>query len=303
VGAERVDTDAHTRAAGLPDGACLAMVATPIGNIGDMSARGVAVLRAVDVIACEDTRHTRRLLSAIGVTGARLIAVHEHNEQAAAFGIVNLLREGRRIALVSDAGTPGISDPGALVVEAVRRAGIAVVAIPGPSAFISALIISGLSTRRFVMEGFLPPKGSERRTRLAEIAGERRTVVLYEAPHRVLATIDDLLGACGPDRRISVSRELTKRFESTWLGPLADAVAAIGEPRGEYALVLEGAPGSGAGAHDVVDLDARLTALMAAGMSVRDAVGEVIAATGASRSGVYDRAVAIRNAKDAPDRA
>lgn len=281
---------------GLPDGPCLALVATPIGNLGDITARAVATLRSVDVIACEDTRHTRRLLSALGITGMRLIAVHDHNEHHAADGIVGLLGQGRRVALVSDAGTPGISDPGALVVRAVREAGFPVLPIPGPSAFISALIISGLATDRFVMEGFLPPKGAERRRCIASVAMQARTVILYEAPHRLLATLADLTAACGPDRRVSISRELTKRFEQTWLGPLRDAGTAAGEPRGEYVIVIEGNVGADDAGADAPeeDLDGHLVALLADGRSVRDAVAEVAAATGLPRSTVYERALAVK---------
>jgi 16S rRNA (cytidine1402-2'-O)-methyltransferase len=281
-------------ATGLPDGPCLVLVATPIGNLGDLSPRAAAILGTVDVIACEDTRHTRKLLSALGIPARRLIAVHAHNEQAAAAGIVALLAEGLRVALVSDAGTPGISDPGAAVVAAVRRAGLPVLSAPGPVAFISALIISGLTTDRFVMEGFLPVKGGERRRRIATIASEPRTVVLYEAPHRIIATLDELAATCGADRRVSVSRELTKRFESTWAGVLGEASAAVGDPRGEYVIVLEGAPEPTAGTVPAEDLDAALLDALGRGASVRDAAAAASSSTGAPRAAAYARALELR---------
>ncbi len=286
--------DASADATGLPDGPCLALVATPIGNLGDLSPRARAVLATVDVIACEDTRRTRALLSAMGIRGQRLIAVHEHNEHQAAAGVVGLLEEGRTVALVTDAGTPGISDPGSVAVAAARAAGHAVVSIPGPVAFISALIISGLPTDRFVMEGFLPAKGQDRRRRVEAVAREPRTVVLYEAPHRLRATLSDLVDACGPGRPVSVSRELTKRFESTWSGPLGEAADALGEPRGEYVIVLGGAPVADDPVAADAALDRAVLDALASGASVRDAAAAAAAATGASKAAAYARALELR---------
>ena len=270
----------------------LILVATPIGNLGDLSPRATEALRNADAIACEDTRHTRKLLSAQSITGKRLLAVHEHNEADAAQGIVALVARGQRVALVTDAGTPGISDPGTRVVAAVVAEGLAVSCIPGPVAFISALIISGLGTDRFVFEGFLPVKGHDRRRLLQAVAGEVRTTVLYESPHRILATLTDLHGVCGGDRRVSVSRELTKRFEQTWRGRLVDAVVAMGEPRGEYVVVIEGLPPP---PEVEVDLEhAVRTHLATTSGSTRDVAGVVAATTGRPRKEVYDMVVAVK---------
>ena len=214
--------------------------------------------------------------------------MHGHNESAAADGIIGLLSRGLTVALVSDAGTPGISDPGARVVAAVAFAGFTVECVPGPVALIAALVVSGLGTDRFVFEGFLPRKGSERRARLAVIEREPRTVVLYESPHRVDDLLRDLALVCGADRRVSISRELTKRFETTWRGNLGGALASLGEgARGEYVIVLEGAPPEIADPVDDGSIRAELAAHVAAGASTRSAVDAVAAATGRSRREVY----------------
>ena len=266
----------------------LVLVATPIGNLGDLSSRAVEVLTDADAIACEDTRHTRKLLSAAGILGKRLLAVHQHNEAAAADGIVALLARGDTVALVTDAGTPAISDPGARVVVAVVAAGFEVTCVPGPAALIVALAVSGLPTERFVFEGFLPRSGKERTQRLAEIAAERRTVVLYEAPNRVLRTLTDLAGSAGSTRRCSISRELTKRFEETWRGTVGDAVVRTQniEPRGEYVIVLEGQVSVPTAADDNT-VRQLLDAARASGLRTRDAVDEVSRSTGRVRREVY----------------
>ena len=279
--------------------ASLILVATPIGNLDDLSPRAVAELRAADVIACEDTRHTRKLLAHAKVTGKRLIAIHEHNEHEAAPGVVALLQSGQTVALVTDAGTPGISDPGARVVAAVAAAGFDIRCVPGPAALIVALVVSGLATDRFCFEGFLPRRGAERQQRLTELASERRTSVLYEAPHRVVELVHDLRRVCGDDRSVSVSRELTKRFEQTWRGSLGSAVDAIGVPRGEYVVVLAGAPV----VETVVDDDevlARLSAERARGSSTRDAVDAVASATGRVRRDVYALATGPHSRAELP---
>ena len=185
----------------------LILVATPIGNLGDLSPRAVEALQTADAIACEDTRHTRKLLSAHSITGKRLLAVHEHNEEAAADGIVSLLMRGETVALVTDAGTPGISDPGTRVVQAAVKAGLAVSCVPGPAAFVCALVVSGLPTERFVFDGFLPKKGTERRARIAALATETRTAILYESPHRIVDPLAELALELGARRQVSVSRE------------------------------------------------------------------------------------------------
>jgi 16S rRNA (cytidine1402-2'-O)-methyltransferase len=267
----------------------LILVATPIGNLGDLSARAEDALRSADVIACEDTRHTLKLLSAKGITGKRLLAVHEHNERNAADGLLALIERGERVALVTDAGTPGISDPGQLVVEAIAAAGFPVIGIPGPAALILALTVSGLPTERFVFEGFLPSKGSSRTARLAELALEQRTWVLYEAPHRMVQLVNELVGAVGPDRRVSISRELTKRFETTWRGQVGDAQAALGEPQGEYVVVVAGAS---AVPRNEAELDAvlreELAAALASGQSRKDAALLIAQRHGVGKKQVYD---------------
>ncbi len=210
----------------------LVLVATPLGNLADLSPRAAATLASADAIACEDTRRTGRLLAHAGITPARLLAVHEHNEAAMAGTIVAVIAGGGTVAMVSDAGMPVISDPGARVVQAVVAAGFEVTVIPGPSAAVAAVAVSGLPADRWVFEGFLPRKGVA--ARVAEVAAETRTAVLYEAPHRLRATLGALATACGADRPVVLVRELTKLHEEIWRGTLGDAVAlyADREPRG-----------------------------------------------------------------------
>ncbi len=200
----------------------LVLVATPIGNLGDLPPRAVAALQAADVICCEDTRHSRKLLDHAGITPKRLLAVHAHNEAEAAERLVAEMRLGVTVACITDAGTPGISDPGERLVAAAVAAGVRVELVPGPAAVIAALVLSGLPTGRFCFEGFLPRKGRERAETLRAIAAEPRTTVLYEAPHRLVATVGDLHDACGGTRRIAIARELTKKFEEVWRGTLAE---------------------------------------------------------------------------------
>jgi 16S rRNA (cytidine1402-2'-O)-methyltransferase len=268
----------------------LVLVATPIGNLADLSPRAVEALRAADVIACEDTRHSRKLLHHAGITARRLVAVHAHNEAEQSERLVAEMVTGTVVACITDAGTPGISDPGERLVALAIDAGVPVEAVPGPSAVITALVVSGLPTARFCFEGFLPRKGRERTERLDALAHERRTTVLYEAPHRIVATVGDLRERCGPDRRIVFARELTKKFEEVWRGTLAAAVdhAAEVEARGEYVLVLEGA--AAPAAPEASDNAAALQAAKDAGASTRDAVDAVSAELGVSRRVVYDAA-------------
>jgi 16S rRNA (cytidine1402-2'-O)-methyltransferase len=271
----------------------LVLVPTPIGNLGDISTRMIEVLTSADVIACEDTRHTRKLLSSQNITGKRLLAVHEHNEQAAADGLVNLAQQGQTVALVTDAGTPAISDPGALVVRSFVAAGLPVECLPGPAAFVVALAVSGLATERFVFEGFLPAKGSGRVERLQQIAVETRTVVLYEAPHRMLRLVEDLATECGSTRQVSISRELTKRFETTLRLSLGEAVAELTttEPRGEYVVVLAGAQVEPAADFDDAAILQKLDVLRSGGMRTRDCVDAVAAELGVPRRRVYSIAI------------
>jgi len=223
----------------------LEVVATPIGNLGDLTPRARAALAGADLIAAEDTRRTAALLSAIGVSGT-LISLHEHNEGGRIEGLLRELRAGKVVVLVSDAGTPLLSDPGYALVRAAAAAGIEIRAIPGPSALTAALSIAGLPTDRFVFEGFLPARAGERRSALARLAAEPRTLLLFEAPHRIAATLQELVQLFGPQRQAAVARELTKLHEAVYRGTLEQlAAAALSDPnftRGEITLMIEGLP-------------------------------------------------------------
>ena len=221
----------------------LVIVATPIGNLGDLTPRAVEELAKADAIACEDTRRTRKLLAHAGVKAPTLLTVNDQTESRQVRGVLGRLERGERVAVVTDAGTPGISDPGERLVAAAAAAGIDIEVVPGASAAISALVVSGLPTGRFVFEGFLPRRGSGRTERIDALRTEQRTAVLYEAPHRVRQTIGELAKAFGPLRRIAIVRELTKLHEEMWRGSLGGAVEHLAErdPRGEYVLVLGGA--------------------------------------------------------------
>lgn len=271
----------------------LVLVATPIGNLGDLPPRAVEALASADVICCEDTRHSRKLLHHAGLSGKKLVAVHAHNEAEQAERMMRDIAGGQRIAFITDAGTPGISDPGERLVAAALEAGVHVELVPGPSAVVAGLVLSGLSTSRFCFEGFLPRKGKDRSARLSELAAEARTTVLYEAPHRLVATVSDLHGACGGERRIAICRELTKKFEDVWRGTLAEAVvrAETIEARGEYVLVVEGAPPPDAATGD--DVDAAVRRRLDAGRSTRDAAADVAAELGVPKRTAYNAAVRL----------
>jgi 16S rRNA (cytidine1402-2'-O)-methyltransferase len=282
-------------------GGRLVVVATPIGNLGDLSPRAVAALEQADAIVCEDTRRTGRLLEHAGIAKHRLIVANEHREAGAAEEVGRLLDQGALVAVVTDAGTPGISDPGERLVRAAIRGGHTVETVPGPSAAIAALVVSGLPTDRFVIEGFLPRKGKDRASRLAELAGERRTIVLYEAPHRLGRTLDDLRIALGPERAVVVARELTKLHEEVWRGTLGEAVdrTTVVEPRGEHVLVLAGAPLPDAPSDD--EILGALGDRAALGERRRDAIDRVASTLGVSRRRVYALAHAKDGRVDAPD--
>jgi len=271
-----------------PPGGRLVLVATPIGNLGDLSPRAVAALAGAGLVCCEDTRRTGRLLQHAGITAARLAVANEHTEARRVEEVLAVLAAGRDVAVVSDAGTPGISDPGERLVRAAIDAGFAVVTVPGPSAVVAALVASGLPTSRFVFEGFLPRAGRQRAARLAEIAAEPRTIVIYEAPHRVQRTVADLAAACGGDRPVAVGRELTKLHEEMVRGTLGEI--DLGAPRGEYVLVVGGAP-EPAGAPDDEAIRVELAAERAAGRSNRDAVTSVAERLGVAKRRVYAVAV------------
>ena len=274
----------------------LVLVGTPIGNLGDLSPRAVEALSAADAICCEDTRRTGRLLQHAGVARRPLVVVNDHTETAAVAGVLARLAAGERVAVVTDAGMPGISDPGERLVQAAVAAGHRVEVVPGPSAAVTALVASGLPAGRFAFEGFLPRKGSGRTARLAEVAAERRTVVLYEAPHRLPRTLADLAGACGPERRVALGRELTKLHEETWRGTLGEALdwVADHEPRGELVVVLDGAPAPPA--PEAADIEAAVQARLDAGDTPRDAAAAVAGALGVPKRTAYDIATRLRSA-------
>ena len=271
----------------------LEVVATPIGNLGDLTPRARDSLAAADVVAAEDTRRTGQLLAALGLRKP-MVSLHAHNERGREAGLLARLEAGEVVALVSDAGTPGISDPGERLVKAALNAGITVSAIPGPSALTMALVISGLPTARFVFEGFLPRSGSDRSRRIDDVAAEMRTVVLYEAPHRLEKTLDDLETACGAMRRVVLARELTKLHEEMWRGTLHDAVkyAQTTEPRGEYVLILEGAKPPAPPTDE--EINDALRDELRNGSSKKDAAAKVAAKYGIQKRHVYELALMLK---------
>ncbi|WP_350349385.1 16S rRNA (cytidine(1402)-2'-O)-methyltransferase [Agromyces sp. G08B096] len=268
--------------------------ATPIGNLGDASARLREALEQARVVASEDTRVTQRLLAGLGIANRpRLIALHEHNERQKADELVELARDADLLVL-TDAGMPTVSDPGFPLVQAAIAAGVDVTAIPGPSAVLTALALSGLPTDRFAFEGFLPRKSGERGRRLAELAGDRRTLVFFEAPTRLATSLAALAEAFGPDRPAAVCRELTKLHEEVRRGPLGELVAwAEAGVRGEICIVVGGAA---AEASDPVDALARVQSLAASGTRLKDAAALVAAETGLGRRELYEAALAARRA-------
>ena len=276
----------------------LVLVATPIGNLGDLSARALDLFRRADVIYCEDTRHSRTLFSANDIpSGGRLQALHEHNEVAESAQVVSRVAAGELVVLISDAGTPGISDPGSRVVAAVIEAGLRVTTAPGPSAVIAALSLSGLSTERFVMEGFLSRKAGERALRYEEWASEERTIVFYESPQRV-ASVAKELAELFPTRRVAVARELTKLHEEVLRGTLREVSDELArrDVLGEVVVVLEGAPLAAPVGDDVVL--AALNDQWSDGATTRDAVDYVSRTLGVAHRDVYQLALASR--KDRP---
>ena len=276
-----------------PQGA-LYVVATPIGNLADISLRALHVLALADTIACEDTRHTQQLLRAYGLEKPGLLALHQHNEVQAAAGVVDLLQRGQRVAYVSDAGTPGISDPGARLVAAVQAQGLRVVPLPGPSSVTCLLSVAGVvESSGFVFAGFLPTKASERERAVQDLARETRAVVLLEAPHRISA-LAAALAPLGP-RRLTIGRELSKQFEE--IATLAsDAFAAwlaqdANRLRGEFALVLHPAP---AAVQPAETESARVLQLLLAQLPLKTAVQLASTITGEARNALYQRALALK---------
>lgn len=272
--------DSAGRAAGR-----LVVVATPIGNLGDLSPRAAEVLRSADLVAAEDTRRTKILLDHIGAD-TRMTSYHEHNERSRTGSLLDRVAAGETVALVSDAGTPGLADPGfRIVAEAVER-GIAVEAVPGPNAALQALVLSGLPLDRFVFEGFLPRKAGARAARLAELAAERRTLLFYVAPHRAADDLAAMAEAFG-DRNAAVARELTKLHEEVVRAPLDRLAVQAADSgfRGEITVVVQGAPAPAAAT--TADVVAQVQDLVRQGMSRRDAVATVAGATGTPRRAVY----------------
>jgi len=267
----------------------LYVVATPLGNLGDLSPRAADTLKHAAVVAAEDTRHTKPLLSHVG-SHADLVSFHAHSTDRALERLLRLLGGGTDIALVTDAGTPTVSDPGAELVAAARARGIPVVTIPGPTAVAAALAVSGLHADRYVFLGFLPRKGADRRRLLETIAESEWTVVLFEAPNRVAELLEGLAAACGggPDRVASVSREMTKVFEETRTGTLAELAGYYAEapPRGEVTIVVSGT-GKPRPVEVPIDPETRARALLAQGMTRKNVAEQVAEETGISRNAAY----------------
>jgi 16S rRNA (cytidine1402-2'-O)-methyltransferase len=277
----------------------LSVVATPIGNLGDLSQRAIEALTGADLVLAEDTRHTGRLLAHLGSTVPQR-SLHEHNEEQRIAEVIARLEAGEHLALVSDAGTPTVSDPGFRLLAACAAAGVRIVPIPGPSALLAALVVSGLPTDRVVFDGFLPRRAGTRRARLSELADEVRTIVLYLSPHRAADDLRDLAEALGADRRAALCRELTKLHEEVRRGTLGELAASVtGGVRGEVTLVVAGADRAPGGAGSSGDLDAQVAeveAMLAAGQRTKEAVATVAARAGGSRRALYQ---AVLDARDA----
>ena len=272
----------------------LYVVATPIGNLGDITLRALETLRGADLVACEDTRHARHLLDHHGIRVPTL-ALHQHNENEAAGKLVRLLGEGRRVALVSDAGTPGVSDPGARAVAAVRSAGFRVIPLPGPNAAIAALSAAGLVDPRFLFVGFLPAKVGARRTAILALAAVDAALVFYEAPHRVMDTVAELAELLPPPRDIVIARELTKLFEQIERMPLAAAPAWLAadanRQRGEFVLVVSAPP-----PREGLDAETeRILAALLAELPVKQAAKLAAEITGRPKNALYARALALKS--------
>ena len=276
----------------------LYVVATPIGNVSDISLRALHLLALVDAVACEDTRNTGHLLTRFGLHKP-LIAAHQHNEREVADKLIARLQAGERIALVSDAGTPGVSDPGARIVDAVRAAGLRVVPLPGASAAIAALSASGLVNDQFYFVGFLPAKAKQRESALARLRAVPATLVLYEAPHRILDCVQALAGVFEPTREIVFARELTKLFEEVHRCPLAAALDWVkADPhreKGEFVVLVAGAQAEG----DAEDVEAeRILQILLAECSVKQAANLAAQITGRKKNALYERALQIKGALD-----
>jgi len=275
----------------------LILAGTPIGDYSDASARLATELAAADIVAAEDTRRLRRLTQGLGVTLAgRVVSYHEHNEATRTPELVLALADGARVLLVTDAGMPSVSDPGYRLVRGAVEAGVRVTAVPGPSAVLAALAVSGLPVDRFCFEGFLPRKAGERSGRLAAVADDPRTMVFFEAPHRLAATLSAMADAFGADRPAAVCRELTKTYEEVRRGTLVE-LSAWAEPgvRGEITIVVQGAPPPSAAGLGSADLAALVAAREHAGDSRKEAIAAVATSLGLPKRNVFDAVVASRS--------
>lgn len=276
----------------------LYVVATPIGNLDDLSPRAARTLASVDLVAAEDTRHSGRLLSHLGIQ-KRMVALHDHNEKDRAAGILTELQAGRDVALISDAGTPLISDPGYVLVREARAAGHRVSPIPGPCALVAALSVAGLPTDRFLYVGFLPAKRSGRRASLEVLSSEVATLVFYESPHRIMESVRDIADVLGSDREIVLGREITKTFETFYSGSVADVLAELERDphgnRGEFVVMVRGAAAqAGSEAAATMDVDRMLRVLLAE-LPVKKVAKMASELTGLSKNELYQRALALKD--------
>lgn len=274
--------------------AALYVVATPLGNLDDMTPRAIQVLRTVQFIAAEDTRHSGRLLQHFAIN-TPLFALHEHNEDEGAARVLELLTRGKSVALISDAGTPLISDPGFRVVRAVRAAGVTVIPVPGPSAAIAALSAAGLPTDRFVFEGFLPPRLAARQARLAQLNAETRTLVFYESAHRIVESVQDMVAMLGADRRGVIARELTKLYEEIYDAPLGELVAWLTSDdrhqKGEFVVLVAGREGREEGAMLAAE---NVLRVLLAELPLKQAAKLAAEITGINKNELYQKALALK---------
>lgn len=278
----------------------LYVVATPLGNLGDLTARAADVLRTVPWVAAEDTRHSAPLLRHLGASG-RMLPAHEHNEEAAARQVVDRLAAGESVALISDAGTPAVSDPGARIVGRVREAGYRIIPLPGPCAAVTALSASGLAATHWLFYGFLPTKAKQRAEVLRELAPLPQALVFYEAPHRILETVAALSETLGPARRVVIARELTKLFETIHVCPLGEALAWLeadaNQQKGEFVLVVDVPAAEIGQSAESAEAERVLKLLLDDGLPVKRAVKLAQAITGAPKNALYERALALHGDK------
>ncbi len=274
----------------------LYVVATPIGNLADITLRAIETFKHVDAIAAEDTRHSAGLLSSLGIS-KKLVAVHEHNEQQSAQILLQRLQAGENIALISDAGTPGISDPGAVVVDVLRHHGVKVVPVPGACAVIAALSASGITENGFMFVGFLPASGAQRRKQLEVLKMQTTTLVFYEAPHRILECVEDLLQILGGRRRITIARELTKAFETFHRCPLSEAMHWLesdsNQQRGEFVLLVEAEPSKESNL--INEESERVLRLLLAELPLKQAVKLAVEITGQKKNELYELALKLKD--------